>query len=355
MFGILYLGDMMALIDIKGIGINKLSSFNNHNIYDENDLINFFPFRYENIKRSDESNLNDGDKIIIDGIIESVPSLFYFNRKMNKMSFRLNSGNNLYNVSIYNRGFLKPKLGINSKVTIIGKFDKKKTSIIASDIRFGLLDVNEGIFPIYHSISGINSNEIHKYINEVIGKIDVIDFLPSYLCDKYNFISKNDAVNNVHNPSDINLLKSSINRLKYEELFIFMTKMNYLRNNKTSMNGLKRDVSYDDVLSFIKSLPFSLTSDQLNAVNDIYNDLISEKRMNRLVQGDVGSGKTIVSFISMYINYLSGYQSALMVPTEILAIQHYENIKKIFSSYNINVSLLTGKTKNKEKKKIYED
>ena len=209
MFGILYLGDMMALIDIKGIGINKLSSFNNHNIYDENDLINFFPFRYENIKRSDESNLNDGDKIIIDGIIESVPSLFYFNRKMNKMSFRLNSGNNLYNVSIYNRGFLKPKLGINSKVTIIGKFDKKKTSIIASDIRFGLLDVNEGIFPIYHSISGINSNEIHKYINEVIGKIDVIDFLPSYLCDKYNFISKNDAVKNVHNPSDINLLKSS--------------------------------------------------------------------------------------------------------------------------------------------------
>ena len=132
-----------------------------------------------------------------------------------------------------------------------------------------------------------------------------------------------------------------------------MLKMNYLKMNKNNKIGLKRNVDFNKVQELIDSLPFKLTIDQNKAVKDIYNDLISEKRMNRLLQGDVGSGKTIVSFISMFINYLSGYQSALMAPTEILAIQHYNNIKNIFKNYDIKIELLTGKLKVSEKKKIY--
>lgn len=130
--------------------------------------------------------------------------------------------------------------------------------------------------------------------------------------------------------------------------------MNYLKQSKKIDHGLKRDISYDKVEQFIDDLPFELTRDQIKSVEEIYKDLTEDMRMNRLLQGDVGSGKTIVAFITMYINYLGGYQSALMAPTEILAQQHYQNSKELFKKYNIDITLLTGKTKTKEKKEIYE-
>ena len=133
-----------------------------------------------------------------------------------------------------------------------------------------------------------------------------------------------------------------------------MLKINYLKLKNNFQFGLKRIVNKNKINEFISNLSFKLTPDQEKCVDEIYNDLISEKRMNRLIQGDVGSGKTILAIISMYINYLGGYQSALMAPTEILATQHFENVKKLFEKYNINVSLLTGKLKSKDKKIIYE-
>ena len=131
--------------------------------------------------------------------------------------------------------------------------------------------------------------------------------------------------------------------------------MTYLKNTRKKQKGLKRSVSKEKINNFIDKLPFILTHDQIDAVDAIYDDLISEDRMNRLVQGDVGSGKTIVSFIALYINYLSGYQGALMAPTEILATQHEKNIKNLFKDLNINIKLLTGKISKIERKKILED
>ena len=134
-----------------------------------------------------------------------------------------------------------------------------------------------------------------------------------------------------------------------------MLKMNYLKDNKENKIGLKRNIDYKYVEELINKLPFKLTSDQLISIKQIYDDLNSPRRMNRLLQGDVGSGKTIVAIISMYMNYLSGYQSALMAPTEILAIQHYNNIINLFKDYNIKVGLLTGKLKAKEKRELLQD
>ena len=134
-----------------------------------------------------------------------------------------------------------------------------------------------------------------------------------------------------------------------------MMKMKQLRENKTYKIGLKRNIDKEKIEKFIKALPFTLTEDQTKSLQDIYNDLTSDKRMNRLLQGDVGSGKTIIAIISMYMNYLSGYQSTLMAPTEILANQHYETIKKLVEPLNIKVALLTGKVKSKERKQILKD
>ena len=342
----------MELNNLKGIGPKKIGLLNKLGINKVEDLVNFYPFRYELIKRSNVNELNDNDKIIMDGVVETIPNVFHFNRKMDKMSFKLNSGTNLFNIVIFNRGFLKANLKIGTSITVIGKYDKRHNTIVTSEIRFGQI-LKERIEPIYHSTYGISGKNIALYINEALkSNYSVIDYIPDYLKEKYNFLDKEKSINILHNPTDLLELKKARTRFKYEELFLFMLKMNYLKNNKNKL-GLSRNVKYEEIEKFIDTLNFTLTTDQLKAVQDIYNDLNNKYRMNRLLQGDVGSGKTIVAIISMYINYLSGYQSALMAPTEILAIQHYENIKKLFKNYNINIALLTGKLKAKEKKELY--
>ena len=342
----------MELNNLKGIGPKKIGLLNKLGINKVEDLVNFYPFRYELIKRSNVNELNDNDKIIMDGVVETIPNVFHFNRKMDKMSFKLNSGTNLFNIVIFNRGFLKANLKIGTSITVIGKYDKRHNTIVTSEIRFGQI-LKERIEPIYHSTYGISGKNIALYINEALkSNYSVIDYIPDYLKEKYNFLDKDKSIKILHNPTDLLELKKARTRFKYEELFLFMLKMNYLKNNKNKL-GLSRNVKYEEIEKFIDTLNFTLTTDQLKAVQDIYNDLNNKYRMNRLLQGDVGSGKTIVAIISMYINYLSGYQSALMAPTEILAIQHYENIKKLFKNYNINIALLTGKLKAKEKKELY--
>ena len=340
----------MDIENIKGIGTKTINILKKLNINTINDLVTYYPFRYDVIKRSDINSLNQDDNIIIDGISEGIPSVFYINKKLDKMSFRINTGANIFNVVIYNRGFLKSRIKPGVEITVIGKFDKKHNLITAHNIELSLLNDIPRIEPIYHTTYGLSSKQLNNYIKK-IKDFEVTEYVPAYLKEKYNLLDKKLAIQEIHNPIDINSLKIARASLKYEELFLFMLKMNYLKMNK-NVKGLKRTVEKKHIDEFINNLPFTLTIDQKKCVDDIYSDLINEKRMNRLVQGDVGSGKTIVSFIAIYINYLSGYQSALMAPTEILANQHLINIKKIFEKYNINVELLTGKTKNK--KKIYE-
>ena len=340
----------MDLENVKGIGKMTIKYLNELGIYSVEDLINYYPFRYEIIENSDINNLNDGDKVVIGGIIESIPSVIHFNRKLNKMNFRLNTGNFIANITIFNRAFLKDKLNINNQITVIGKYDKKHNSITASDIKFGLIEKTL-IEPIYHSSFKINSSKISKIINSSIltlNNIEIKDYIPNTLIDKYNFIDKRKAIKIIHHPKNKNELHEALKRLKYEELFMYMLKISYLKKSKNKADGLSRTVSYDKIENIINNLPFELTKDQLKSVKDIYDDLISKNRMNRLLQGDVGSGKTIVSFIALYINYLSGYQGALMAPTEILAFQHYTNFLKLFP--NLNVALLTGKLTAKEKR-----
>lgn len=339
----------MNLEDIKGIGKTTIKYLNELGIYNAQDLINYYPFRYEIIENTDIKNITDGSKIVIGGIIENKPTVIHFNRKLNKMSFHLNTGEFITNITIFNRAFLKDKLNVGNAITIIGKYDQKHNSITASDIKFGLVEKTL-IEPIYHSSFKISSIKISKIIKSVLGKVKSVDYIPDSLIQKYHFINKDEAIKIAHNPKDKETLKKALSRLKYEELFMYMLKINYLKNSKKKANGLTRNVEKEKILKMINNLPFELTKDQLKSVKDIYDDLISNNRMNRLLQGDVGSGKTIVSFIALYINYLSGYQGALMAPTEILASQHFTNFKKMFPS--LNVILLTGKLKAKEKTEV---
>ena len=344
----------MNLKDIKGIGPKAIIGLNTLGIFNINDLINFYPYRFDILKRTPISELNLVNRVILDGIIESVPNVFFFNKKMNKMTFRMNTGTNLYNVSIFNRAFMKKNLKLGTGIVVIGKYDSQYNMITASDIKIGKLGSKPSIEPVYHTNDKISTKQLRQFIMEALNNSFNIDSLvPRYFMDKYNLLDKNNSLQIIHFPNDIDKLKISINTLKYEEAFLFMLKIQMLKENNLEV-GLERKITFNKIESFINSLPFKLTCDQLESIDSIYNDLISKKRMNRLLQGDVGSGKTIVSFIAIYMNYLSGYQSALMAPTEILAVQHYENFKKLFDKFGLRVVLLTGKLSIKEKKIIYQ-
>ena len=348
---------MKELETIEGIGPKTKELLNKIKIYTVEDLLNYYPYRYDIIKRSDLSNLSDGDKIIIDGIVEGQPTIIYINKSLKKMIFRIGTKTMILNVTLYNRAHLYSDLKSGKEVTIIGKYNKLKNTVIVSDIRFGLLPPSAKIEPIYYTTEGLTVKQISKF--EAIAlenDYDVIDLVPRYIEEKYNLMNKKSAIKNIHVPEDILLLKKARQRIKYEELFMYVLKINYLKNKINNDNlAIERNIDKDKLDKFIKSLPFELTLDQDKAVNDIINDLSIKKRMNRLLQGDVGSGKTVIALIAVYANYLSKYQSALMAPTEILAVQHYEEAKKIFSKYKLNIALLTSSTSNKDKKTIYEE
>ena len=342
---------MDKLTNIKGIGPKTVSTLNKLGINNVNDLINDYPYRYEVLK---QTSLHE-EKVVVSGIIETIPTISYF-KNMNRLSFKFNTNNNLVlvNVVIFNRAFLKPNLLIGKYITVIGKYDTKSNTISAADIKLFDLGNKTIVEPIYHLVKGINNKSLNKYINEALNECNIIDYIPEEIINKYNFIDKKEALKIIHNPKKG--LKDAINRCKYEELFIFMLKINALKRKNSNLNiGYEKDIDISKINEFINRLPFELTIHQKEALDDIFKDLKSNKRMNRLLEGDVGSGKTIVALISMYALYLSGYQSALMVPTEVLASQHYDNFKKLLEGYNIEIALLTGSTKKSEKNKIYDE
>lgn len=347
---------MVNVSQVKGIGPKSLALLNKIGIYTVDDLVTHYPFRYDVLKRCNLKEVNDDEKVTVDGKVESVPILLRFKAGLNKLNFRLVTINGVVGVSIFNRAFMKKDLDIGTNVIVIGKYDKNKNVITASDIKFGLLNNQTKIESVYHCTTGLTNKNMLTYINTALlmnGK-DITDNIPLIFQERYHFLNKRTSLNIVHNPPSIEKLKEAEIRLKYEELFEFMFKINYLREqHKNEKTGIKRNIKEDDVNKFLNMVPFELTSDQINTINEIKNDFNSSSRMNRIIQGDVGSGKTIVAIASMYLNYLSGYQSALMAPTEILAIQHYNNVKDLFKDTGINVELLVGSQTKKEKQSIY--
>lgn len=345
----------MELKDIESVGPSTEKLLHKLGIQTQEDLVTFYPFRYDIIQRSDILNANTEDKVIIDGIIESVPSVFYIQKTLNKMSFKLRTENLLLQIVIFNRAFLKRNIKVGEKITVIGKLNKNRSILTASDIRLFPLPEKPQIEPVYHTTYGISLKKISSLISHVdVMHLPVKDYIPSLYQEKYKFLKKQESIKILHFPEDLQKLKKARLRTKYEELFVFMSKMNYLKNNLDLKEGIERKIDFEKVEKQIKELPFFLTEDQRKSVEDIYKDLQTPKRMNRLLQGDVGSGKTVVAFLALYMNFLAGYQSAMMAPTEILARQHFENIQKLFKNTNMKIALLTGKTKSKEKKEIYE-
>lgn len=339
----------MDIKNLHQVGEKTSKILNKLGIFTDDDLINYYPYRYNVYNFSNE--LIDNSLLIINVIIESNPIVSYIKKNFNRLSFRARYNERIFNVVIFNRAYLKTNLTIGKNITIIGKYDFKKNIFTSSDIKFNI--TNGQIEPVYHLTKGITNNTVSKLIKDNFNNIYIKDSLPSNIISKYNLLSKKDALYNIHFANALKMVHYAKNRLIYEELFDFSFKMNYFKNQNIRKDKEPKNIDINKINEFKKLLPFSLTTDQDNAYNEIVQDMSSNKKMNRLLLGDVGSGKTVVAVGAIYANFIAGFESTLMAPTEVLATQHYFSIKKILDKFNVAVELITGSMSKKEKESIY--
>ncbi|WP_100404517.1 ATP-dependent DNA helicase RecG [Bacillus solitudinis] len=353
------MNDVMRLpvTEVKGVGEETAKQLKNLGIHDVGELIEHFPFRYEDYKLKDLHEVKHEERVTVIGVVQSEPSVRYYGKKKNRLSVRLLVNQILITVTFFNRAFLKSQLTVGSEVTITGKWDQHRMTIAGSEFRKGKEEREQSIEPIY-SVSGkLTSKSLKKYIYQALKQYSsyIPDPLPSDILEEYKLPGKKEAIHRLHYPPNAVSVKHARRRMVYEEFLFFQLKMQaFRRSNREQQVGQALNLSQADIDAFINSLSFSLTSAQQRVVSEIQNDLRAAYRMNRLLQGDVGSGKTIVAAVSMYAVAKAGYQSALMVPTEILAEQHVASLKQVFEPIGIRVELLSGSVKGKKRKEKLE-
>ena len=342
----------MELTDIKGVGPKTLDHLHELSIYTLDDLLTDYPYRYDLFEPTNLTEQYDNERIAINVIVETTATTAFIRKNFNKLQFRVNhNGKTMYAV-IFNRAFLKPHIVIGKTITLVGKYDLKRNTFICDDIKLNPINKKE-IIPIYHVKKGIKSNDILKIIESAIDdSAKIPNYVPDEFIMKYDFISKKQALRMIHMPHKEEEIKKAKVYLKYEELFLFLFKIAYMKDENENIYKEEKNFDEKKVENFIASLPFTLTDSQDEALKLILDDIKSNKKMNRLVLGDVGSGKTIISFISMYANFLAGYQSVLMAPTEVLARQHFESAISYFKDYHLTIDILVGSMTKKEKEAV---
>ena len=334
-------------LKVLKINDNKIKQLNELSLYTVKDLILHYPYRYEEML---ETPLHDETKVIIEGKLIDEPKVF-FKGRLSRLTFHIDYHGETLTITLFNRHFLKKNMHVGMKLTIVGKYNEARKSITASEVKLKGLEEISGITPVYSLKEGLTQKSFQGYVNKALSfyKGHIGNSIPDYLCQKYHLVDRQEALFKVHQPQTRSDVISALRYLKYEEFFKFQMTMQYIKQNRTQNIGISKLIDKEQINKFIQKLPFQLTEDQQKVVDDILIDLSSQKLMYRFVQGDVGSGKTVVAAISLYANYLAGYQGAMMAPTEILALQHYQSLKKLFKKTKVNIALLTGHLSLKEK------
>ncbi len=340
----------MKLQNIKGIGEKNIKYLNDANIFNAEELLTYYPYRYDIIFPDILEEKEDNMSISVNATVVDSGTISYIKKNFNVLRFKASCYGKIINVAIFNRFFLKKSLITGRDITLIGKYNAKLNTFTATNIIMSKL-LDKKIIPVYHKINGITNKTLLKLINIVIDE-PITDFTPIEYQKKYKLLNKKSAIKIIHNPQDENALIIAKRSLIYEELFIFMFKMNYLRTLKDKQLGIKKEIDDIKIENFLKSLAFKLTKDQKTSVLEGINDLKSSKKMNRLLLGDVGSGKTIVAATLLYANFIAQYQGVFLAPTEILATQHFYLLQNLFKEYSIRVEILIGSLSKKEKDNI---
>jgi ATP-dependent DNA helicase RecG len=347
-----------SVVALKGIGEETKVALEDMKIITIQDLIEYFPYRYEDYRLRDLAEVKHEEKVTVEGKVHSEPSLVYYGKKKSRLTFRLLVDRYLIQVVFFNQPYLKNKMAMNDVVTITGKWDQHRQTISANEFHNGLSVQNNLFEPVYSLKGSITMKGIRKFIKMAFHQYGpfIEETFPESLVKKYKLLHRRDAIRAMHFPNNQEDLKQGRRRFVYEEFLSFQLKMQGLRKfEREHSPGIEQKYDLQKLKKFIDSLPFPLTNAQKKVVNEILSDLKSPLRMNRLLQGDVGSGKTVVAAIGLFASYTAGYQGALMVPTEILAEQHVESLKKLLEPFGVRCELLTSSIKGKLRKEVLQD
>ena len=355
----------MKITALKGVGKKTEQYFANMNIITVDDLLRHYPREYDIYE--EPLKLNELDKdyensvVAIEGCVVKNPDIFGYG-KTKVLSCTLKDYNgDIFKIVFFNMPYLKNSLKQGSRYIFRGRIkNEKKIWTFEQPKIFTLGKYNEikgNMMPIYPLTKGITNNLLIKCVGLALENYSFEkEFIPPEIREKYELAERNFAIKSIHFPQEFDDYIKARHRLAFEEFFLFILAILSLKTSKDSNPNnfnIKRSEFVDD---FIKRLPFSLTYAQLKTVEEIRQDISGSSTMSRLVQGDVGSGKTIVAIIALLEIALSGYQGAMMVPTEVLAIQQYESISNLFKEFNINIGieLLVGSMTVKQKRLAYE-
>lgn len=363
-------GSVLNIREVKGIGEKTEKLFNKLGVYTTEELLEYYPRNYDEYKQPVTVKDLDNEAVAaFKCMIVSSPSL----RQAGKLTILVvngkDSNGDLITIKWYNMPFLKSRFKIGMHFIFRGRISKntfKKKGASEGDIVleqpeiFGLSDYDKklgAMQPIYRLTEGLTNNLVTKSVKQVLdGGYQGYEFLPKEIREKYSLMFYDEAVRKIHFPKDFEEMNEARRRLAFNEFFLFIVALKRFKEKDSVIkNSYKLNASCK-TNEFISSLPYSLTNAQKKVINEIRQDFQAERVMNRLIQGDVGSGKTIVALAALLDAAYNGYQGAMMAPTEVLAVQHYENIKEMFEKYCINVGvvLLNGSMTAKEKKAAYE-
>ena len=334
---------------LPGIGPKSAEKYKKLGIETVEDLLLYFPFRYEDFKSKNVLDLEDGEKAVVSGLVATPANVQYYGYKRNRLRFTIKQGELVLAVSFFNQPYLADKIELGQTVAVFGKWDKAKGALTGMKL---LAQVEDDLQPVYRLAQGVSQSALVKVIKTAFeAALDQLleENLPQVLMDKYQLLSRRQAVRAMHFPKDLKEYKQALRRVKFEELLFFQLQLQVLKEENRSVGqGIVLDWDEKKLKALQASLPFALTEAQERSLKEILTDMRSPYHMNRLLQGDVGSGKTVVAGLAMYAAVTAGKQAALMVPTEILAEQHLQSLTSLFP--NLRILLLTGSLKAAERR-----
>lgn len=344
-----------AVSTLKGIGKETAEQLHAMDIVTIQDLIWTFPYRHEDFRLKDLTETPHNERVTIEARVESMPAVLFLGKNKSRLQFNVLAGRHLVKVVFFNQTYLRNKVTMGEMITVTGKWDRGRQVIVGSAVNFGPKTEQVDFEPVYRVKSGMQQKRFRKYMRQALDTVadELPESLPEGLRASYKLLSLAEALEGVHFPKDAEHAKQARRRFVYEELLMFQLRIQALRKvNKEQEQGLSIAYDVNKLRDFIATLPYELTGAQKRVVNEICKDLKIPQRMNRLLQGDVGSGKTVVAAIGLYAAVTAGYQGALMAPTEILAEQHAENLYSWFEEIGVRVALLSGSTKVKARREL---
>lgn len=343
---------------LKGVGAGTAKALEELGIVTLDDLVMTFPYRHEDFRLKNLAETAHNERVTVEGRVESEPSLLFLGKNKSRLQVRLLAGQHLIKAVFFNQAYLKSKITPGSVITVTGKWDRGRQVISVSTFSTGPKTDQQDFEPVYSLRGSISQKIFRRFMRQALDELkgEITDPLPESIRSMYKLPEMVEALEGIHFPQDADHSKNARRRFVYEELLNFQLKMQAIKKVRKEQN-VGNGVSFDNerVKKLIESLPYELTDAQKRVVNEICRDLKAPNRMNRLLQGDVGSGKTVVAAICLYAVITAGYQGALMAPTEILAEQHAASLDEWLSPIGVRIALLTGSTRQKARRMVLEN